>query len=214
MRLPDLPPTTQVGLRIAIAILATIFLIRVVTFFRRQYAHTPHRYPSSWSTEQATTFERIRVLIGIALALTWAIFKLAAPQMPQSWPFGLAEMSFTIGLLAMTNAWCLLIIPSDWEHTVASRVSFGTSMSILVGWWIATLGALLAMIIWVARPVQFHFQFPMGPFAQHENITGAVASPQPTIQRFVLERGPSIALVRVSFRTELNIGVTTVRPAA
>ena len=68
MRLPDLPPITQVGLRIALAILATIFLIRVATFLCRQYAHTPHRYPSSLSTEQGTTFERIRVLIGIALA--------------------------------------------------------------------------------------------------------------------------------------------------
>jgi hypothetical protein len=180
MRLRDLPPITQVGLRIAIAILATIFLIRVITFFCRQYAHTPHRYPSSWSTEQGTMFERIRMWIGIALALTWTVFEFAAPQMPQSWPFGQLEMSLTIGLLAMTNAWFVLIIPSDWEHTVASRVSFGTGMSILVGWWIATLGALLITIIWVARPVQFHFQFPMGTFAQYENITGAIASPQST----------------------------------
>lgn len=186
MRLPDLPPITQVGLHIGIAILVAIFLIRVATFFRRQYAHTPHRYPSSWSTEQATTFERIRALIGIALALTWTVFELAAPQMPQSWPFGQLEMSLTIGLLAMTNAWFVLIIPSDWEHTIASRVSFWTSMGILVGWWLATLGALLVTIIWVARPVQFHFQFPMGTFAQHENITGAIASPQPTCWNTVL----------------------------
>ena len=75
-------------------------------------------------------------------------------------------------------------------------------MSILVGWWIATIGALLVTIIWIARPIQFYFQFPMGTFAQDENITGAIASPQPMIQRFVLEHGPSIALVRVSFRTE------------
>jgi len=124
MILPDLSPATQVGLRVCVAILVTMALIRVAVLFRRQHAQSPHRYPSSWTTEQVTVFERARVIIGVGLATTWAVLELASPRMPQSWPFGLAQMSLTVGLLLLTNAWLLLIVPSDWENTVVGKLNF------------------------------------------------------------------------------------------
>ena len=63
-------------------------------------------------------FELFRTAIGIALILIWGILRIAAPRMPESWPFGLAETILTVGLLLLVNAWVLLLVPSNWEYTV------------------------------------------------------------------------------------------------
>jgi hypothetical protein len=169
LRHPDLDPTTQAILLSAVAILAGMALIRIALFFRRQFARVPHRYPCNWTSNQTGIFEQVRMSIGVALGVTWASLELAAPWMPQSWPFGLAEMVLTVGLLLLSNAWLLLLIPSNWEHSIASKVSFGTTMGILVWWWTALLGGLLVAIALAAWPV--HLTLPMGTYAQYDNST-------------------------------------------
>jgi hypothetical protein len=112
--------------------------------------------------------------IGVALGVTWAILELAAPWMPQSWPFGVAEMILTVGLLLLSNAWLVLLIPSNWENSIASKMSFGTTMGILVWWWTTLLGGLIVVIVIAARPV--HFTFPMGTYVEYDNSPPVVSS--------------------------------------
>ena len=113
LRYPDLNPMTQAVLLSSVAILTAIVLLRVVVLFRRQHARVPHRYPGSWTNDQSKTFEQFRLLMGMFLAITWVILQMAAPRMPESWPFGLEETLLTIGLLLLTNACLLLLIPSN-----------------------------------------------------------------------------------------------------
>jgi hypothetical protein len=89
--------------------------------------------------------------------------RMAAPRMPESWPFGLAETILTVGLLLLVNAWVLLLVPSNWEYTVR-KLGFATAMGVLALWWIATLGALLWTIELAAtRPSAI--TLPLGIYA-------------------------------------------------
>ena len=161
MRHPDLAPLTQAVLLTCMVILTGLVLFRVTVFFRRQFAGIPHRYPVSWTTDQANRFERFRMFIGVALVLTWAALQFAAPSMPVSWPFGLEETLEKIGLLLLTNAWLLLLIPTDWERTILGKLRFATTFGVLALWWIALLGAVLVTIVLAtSRPVQLNL--PMG----------------------------------------------------
>jgi hypothetical protein len=76
-------------------------------------------------------------------------------------------MILTVGLLLLSNAWLVLLIPSNWENSIASKMSFGTTMGILVWWWTTLLGGLIVVIALAARPV--HFTFPMGTYVQYDN---------------------------------------------
>ena len=164
MRHPDLDPTTQAVLLSAVAILAGVILIRVTVLFRRQYSRVPHRYPDSWTNDQAKVFERFRMAIGAALILTWATLQMAAPRMPESWPFGLQETILTVGLLLLSNAWLLLLIPSNWENTILDKVGFATTIGVLAWWWTTLLGAVLLTIALAAmRPAAF--TLPLGVYA-------------------------------------------------
>ena len=164
MRHPDLDFFTQAALLSAIAFVAGAILIRAVTFFRRQYARVPHRYPGSWTGDQVALFERFRMMIGVAIVITWATLQIAAPRMPDAWPFGLEQTIITVGLLLLGYAWLLLLIPSNWEHTLLDKIGFSTTMSVLVLWWGTFLGALLVTIaLVVMRPVAF--SLPLGIYA-------------------------------------------------
>ena len=155
---------TQAVLLSSVAILTAIVLLRVVVLFRRQHARVPHRYPGSWTNDQIKTFEQFRLSMGVSLAITWVILQMAAPRMPESWPFGLEETLLTIGLLLLTHAWLLLLIPSNWEHSIFSKLRFAYSFAILALWWITLLSAILVTIgLATMRHVQF--LFPQGPFA-------------------------------------------------
>jgi hypothetical protein len=154
MRYPNLDPATQVMLLISIAVLIGMTLTRVAILFRRQYSGIQHNYPISWTNNQSKLFEQVRMVIGIAVGMTWVVFGFAVPRMPQNWPFGLSEVILTIGLLLLSNAWLLLLIPSDWEHSVARKVRFKTIMSMLVGWWAILITGLLVAIVLVAQPSQ------------------------------------------------------------
>jgi hypothetical protein len=81
--------------------------------------------------------------------MTWGILRIFAPQMPQSWPFALAEAILTVGLLLLIHAWVLLLVPSKWDYLVR-RVGFGTTITALSLWWIAALCALLLTILLAA----------------------------------------------------------------
>jgi hypothetical protein len=160
---PDLGPVTQTVLLGSVGILAAAILFRVITFFRRQYAGAPLRCPGSWTHGQFRVFELLRTAIGIALVLTWGILRMAAPLMPESWPFGFAETTLTIGLLLLINAWLLLFVPSNWEYAFR-KTGFTTTMGVLALWWIAVLVALLWTIELAAtRPSAI--TFPIGVYA-------------------------------------------------
>jgi hypothetical protein len=163
LRYPDIGPVTQAVLLGTVAILAGAILFRIVVFFRRQYAGVPHRYPGSWTNHQVKVFELFRTAIGIALILTWCILRVAAPRMPESWPFGFAETTLTAGLLLLLYSWVLLLVPSNWEHIVR-KAGFAATMGVLAIWWVTTLVALLWTVELIATkpPV---FALPIGIYA-------------------------------------------------
>jgi hypothetical protein len=163
LRHPDLDPVTQAVLLGTFAVLAGVVLIRVTVFFRRQYAGMPYRYPDSWTNDQVRVFELFRTVIGLALISTWGILRMAAPRMPESWPFGLVETILTVGLLLLINAWVLLLVPSNWEYTVR-KAGFATTMGVLALWWFTVLVALL-WIIELAATRPSAIMLPVGIYA-------------------------------------------------
>jgi hypothetical protein len=88
--------------------------------------------------------------VGIGMILTWGTLRLAAPRMPESWPFGLVETILMVALLLLTNAWVSLLFPSNWEHVIA-KAGFGTTMGVLAWWWTTFLGALILTIALAAK---------------------------------------------------------------
>lgn len=155
---------TQAALIGSVAILTAIVLLRVVVLFRRQYARVPHRYPGSWTDDQIKTFEHFRLSMGVSLAITWIILQMTASRMPDSWPFGLEQTLLTIGLLLLSNGWLLLLIPSNWEHSIFSKMRFAYSFAALALWWITLLSGILVTIgLATMRHVQILFLH--GPFA-------------------------------------------------
>lgn len=154
MRHPDLDLVTQAVLLSAVAILASAILIRIAVFFRGQYARIPHRYPVSWTNDQVKVFERFRVVIGVAVMLTWATLQMLGPRMPESWPFGFEQATVTVGVLLLANAWLLLLPPRNWEHSILDKASFAVTIGVLAWWWTTFLGALLVTIaLLTMRPV-------------------------------------------------------------
>ena len=163
MRHPNLDPRLVALLLTCIVILVGSVLIRGVLIFRRQRAGVPHRYPGGWTNDQIKVFERLRLWIGIALAVTWAALWTAAPQMPQGWPFGLQEILFTIGLLVFTDAWLSLLVPANWERSLLSKLGFVSTFAILALAWMAMLTGFLVTIHFVAAK-QLHLLIPIGVF--------------------------------------------------
>ena len=188
MRQPNLDLTTQTILLSALVLLAGVALVRVTVFFRRQCARIPPGYPDTWTSDQTKVFEQVRTSIGVALVITWAILELAEPRMPQAWPFGFQETILTLGLLLLTNAWLLLLIPSNWGNTIIGRVSFGTTTGILVWWWGTLLGAVLVAIAIAARPIQV--ALPFGTYAHYHN-----SLPKPAQVAFVASDTAMTSLV-------------------
>jgi hypothetical protein len=154
VHLPDLSPVTQAALLSTVAILAGAVLVRVTVFLRRQHTSAPPRYPGNWTDNQIRVFERLRVTVGIAVILIWAVLQVAAPSMPQGWPFGLVETLLTVALLLLANAWVSLLFPSKWRYIV-DKAGFATTIGVLAGWWITLLGAVLVTIALAVRPVAF-----------------------------------------------------------
>ena len=139
MRLPDLSPVTQAALLSTVAILAGAVLVRLTEFLRRQRTPAPPRYPGNWTENQVRVFERLRMTVGIAVILIWGVLRVAAPSLPQGWPFGLVETLLTIALLLLANAWVSLLFPSKWGYIV-DKAGFATMIGVLAGWWITLLG--------------------------------------------------------------------------
>jgi hypothetical protein len=160
---PNLDPVTQAALIGSIVMLTGVVLIRAVAFLRGEYAGLPHRYPCGWTNDQTRVFERFRLWTGVVLAITWVVLELAAPRMPQSWPFGLEEIILTAGLLLLTNAWILLLMPSNWQ-TIAQRLSFSTAMGLLACWWLIFLGGMLISIM-LASSSPAGLTIPLGTYA-------------------------------------------------
>lgn len=162
VRLPDLSPVTQAALLSTVAILAGAVLVRLTEFLRRQRTPAPPRYPGNWTEDQVRVFERLRMTVGIAVILIWGVLRVAAPSLPQGWPFGLIEILLTIALLLLANAWVSLLFPSKWGYIV-DKAGFATMIGVLAGWWITLLGAVLATIAIAVRPVAI--PLPIGIFA-------------------------------------------------
>jgi hypothetical protein len=171
LRHPDLDPLTQGILLSVAAMLAGVVVLRGTALFRKQHTLVSG-YPEEWTSAQTKVFQQVRTSIGVALGITWMILEVAAPRMPQSWPFGFAEVVLTIGLLLLTNAWLLLLMPSKWENSAVGKVSFGATMGILVWWWTTFLGALILAIMMAVAPAPVNF--PLGSYAQNAPRGGAV----------------------------------------
>jgi len=145
-RLPDLSSSAQAALVCAIAIALGLALIRgMIALYRHQVA-VPHRYPASWTSSQIRFLEHVRLSIGIALIAAWVCLLVSAPAMPQSAPFGLTEAVLTIALLLLTNAWVLLVIPLDWQHTFVGKMRFDRAVCFILLWWTILLGASMVVI--------------------------------------------------------------------
>jgi len=85
--------------------------------------------------------------------------------MPQSAPFGLAEVIFTIVLLLLTNAWVLLVIPLDWQHTFVGRMNFDRAVCFILVWWSILLGGSVFVIVQSATEAAERPLYVFGTYA-------------------------------------------------
>ncbi len=168
---PNLDLTTQAVLLIAFMLLAGLAVARIGLFLSGQFARVPSDYPSTWTIADTNLFKKVRLSFGVALSITWAILLLAAPRMPQSWPFGLAQMGLTVALLLLTNAWLLLLPPSSWKNSIMDRIGFSATVGIMVWWWTTLVGALLLAIAFAVRPAQL--LIPIGTYAHNSQSIAA-----------------------------------------
>ena len=146
-RLPDLSSSSQAVLVCAIAIALALALTRgMIALYRHQVA-VPHRYPASWTPNQVRLLEHVRLSIGIALIAAWVCLLVSSPAMPRSEPFGLTQVVLTIALLLLTNAWVLLVMPLDWQHTFVGRMNFDRAVCFILLWWTVLLGASTFVIL-------------------------------------------------------------------
>jgi hypothetical protein len=164
LRHPDLTPLMQVLLLGSIGILTATALVRFGLFFRNQFAGRPYRYPDTWTAEQAKTFALLRLAIAGCVGISWLTLLAAQPQLPVSWPFGLEEALFTIGLLLLTNGWLALLVRWNWENSALCRFRFRTGFAIVALWWIAVFTALYVALGWAMTP-HVHFVIPQGTIA-------------------------------------------------
>jgi hypothetical protein len=159
LRHPNLSPLMQAVLLSTVVILSALVLVRVVVLLRNQYAGLSYRYPGSWSTEQITAFERLRLSIGGCLTITWLAFLIATPQLSVSWPFGFEQALFTTALLLLTNAWLLLLMRCNWQNSILGRWRPPIGFAIVALWWAILLSAVLVSIGW-ATTNHIHLVFP------------------------------------------------------
>ena len=149
----------------AIAIALALALTRgMIALYRYQVA-VPHRYPASWTSAQIRCLERVRLSIGIALIAAWVCLLVNSPAMPQSEPFGLTQVALTIALLLLTNAWVLLVIPLDWQHTFVGRMNFDRAVCFILLWWTVLLGASVFAIAQSAREAAERPVYVIGTYA-------------------------------------------------
>ena len=164
-RLPDLSSNAQAALVCAIAIALGLALIRgMIALYRHQVA-VPHRYPASWTPSQIRFLEHVRLSIGIALIGAWVCLLVSSPAMPQSAPFGLTEMALTVALLLLTNAWVLLVIPLDWQHTFVGKMRFDRAVCFILLWWTILLGASMFAIVQSATEAAERPVYVIGTYA-------------------------------------------------
>jgi hypothetical protein len=96
--------------------------------------------------------------------MTWIVLQFATPRMPEAWPFGLEAALLTIALLLLTDAWLMLVRPTDWERSILTKLGFVSTWLILAVSWTVILGGLLLTIERVSSTkIQFHF--PIGTYA-------------------------------------------------
>ena len=136
----------------------------MIALYRHQVA-VPHQYPASWTSSQIRFLEHVRLSIGIALIAAWVSLLVSAPAMPQSAPFGVTEVVLTIVLLLLTNAWALLVIPLDWQHTFVGRMNFDRAISFILMWWTVLLGASVFVIVQSATEAAEHPVYVIGTYA-------------------------------------------------
>ena len=164
-RLPDLSSSSQAVLVCAIALALGLALTRgMIALYRHQVA-VPHRYPASWTPNQVRLLEHVRLSIGIALIGAWVCLLVNSPAMPRSEPFGLTEVALTIALLMLTNAWVLLVIPVDWQHTFIGRMNFDRAVCFILLWWTILLGASTFAIVQSATDTAERPVYVIGTYA-------------------------------------------------
>jgi hypothetical protein len=163
MNFAALDPSIQVFAYGFLAVVLTAFSARVVIFFRRDAAGVRPRYPISWTTAQAKTLERFRVVPGLALIPLWTGFLFLLPNAPTNWPFGFLVL---VSLLLMSHAWVMLLIPRGWHSIGAFAPSFQLTITFLAVWWV-TMFAATAWIFSKAASVTpaVHFVPAVGVFA-------------------------------------------------
>ena len=164
-RLPDLSSSAQAALVCAIALALGLALIRGMIALHRHQVAVPHRYPASWTSSQIRFLEHVRLSIGIALIGAWVCLLVSSPAMPQSAPFGLTEMALTVALLLLTNAWVLLVIPLDWQHTFVGRMKFDRAVCVILLWWTILLGASMFAIVQSATEAAERPVYVIGTYA-------------------------------------------------
>jgi len=111
-------------------------LVRVGCLFRRERAGLRLIYPGLWTTTQCRALEGFRLLIGLALIVSWASFFFVVPSLPTNWPFGYLEATLLITLLLMSYAWLLLLLPRNWKGLGGIAQSFWLTMIVLVVGWV------------------------------------------------------------------------------
>jgi hypothetical protein len=164
-RLPDLSSSSQAALVCVVAIALGLALTRgMIALYRHQVA-VPHQYPASWTSSQIRFLEHVRLSIGIALIAAWVCLLVSSPAMPQSAPFGLTEVVFTIVLLLLTNAWVLLVIPLDWQHTFVGRMNFDRAVCFILVWWSILLGGSVFVIVQSATEAAERPVYVFGTYA-------------------------------------------------
>ena len=146
-RLPDLSSSSQAALVCVVAIALGLVLTRGMVALYRHQVGVPHQYPASWTSSQIRFFEHVRLSIGIALIAAWVGLLVSSPAMPHSSPFGLAEVVLTIVLLLLTNAWVLLVIRLDWQHTFVGKMNFDRAVCFILLWWTILLSASVFAIV-------------------------------------------------------------------
>jgi hypothetical protein len=114
-----------------------------------------HCYPVEWSDANVRHLERLRISIGLVLALTWGCLLIVSPHMPSNAPFGLLPALFLIFLLLATTAWVRLVIPTEWKHTFIGKMKFAHAFGCLLTLWTILLGGSLFAIAKLAMSAAY-----------------------------------------------------------
>ena len=142
-QLPDLSPNTETALYCATILGVGLVVARGIFASYRYATAVQHCYPVAWSDANVRLLERLRISIGLVLALTWGCLMIAAPRMPSSVPFGMLPALFLIFLLLLTTAWVRLMIPTQWKDCFIGRMKFEHAFGCLLVLWTILLGGTL-----------------------------------------------------------------------